>query len=110
MSRISGPPAAQAVDVAARIVAEIRSADDQELQAVGAGFVASPRPGWNAHRVPLFELDDLVVELHAPAAAHDHVDLLLRHVGVAVRKTAAGRDALVAETRLLERERLGRRA
>src|SRR5207247_8574371 len=61
-------------------------------------------------RVPLLELDDLVVKLHPPAPAQDHVHLLLRLVRVAVRKAIAGRDALVAQAGLLELERLGRQA
>src|SRR5207247_7774088 len=61
-------------------------------------------------RVPLLELDDLVVKLHPPAPAQDHVHLLLLLVGVAVRKAIAGRDALVAQAGLLELERLGRQA
>src|SRR3954452_5378977 len=85
-------------------------ADDEELEALRAGLVASPRTGRDAHRVPCPELDDLVVELHPPAPAHDHVDLLLRPVRVAVRKAMAGRDALVAEAGLLELERRGRQA
>src|SRR5262249_29994629 len=56
------------------------------------------------------ELDDLVVDLHPPAPAHDHVHLLLRLVRVAVRKAIAGRDALVAQGGSLELERLRRRA
>src|SRR5207253_9277455 len=74
------------------------------------GLVASPRTGRDAHRVPFFELDDLVVELHPPAPTQDHVHLLLRLVRVAVRKAIAGWDALVAQGGLLERERLARRA
>src|SRR6202035_2945739 len=49
---------------------------------------------------------DLVVELHSPAPAHDHVDLLLLLMCVAVREAIAGRDALVAKAALLELERL----
>src|SRR5206468_12161822 len=49
-------------------------------------------------------------ELHPPAPAQDHVHLLLRLVRVAVRKAIAGRDALVAQARFLELERLGRQA
>src|SRR5205807_10442009 len=63
-----------------------------------------------AHRVPLLELDDLVVELHPPAAAQDDVHLLLPLVRMAVRKAIAGRDALVAQAGLLQLERLGRQA
>src|SRR5213595_3951468 len=104
------PPIALAFDVFARSLAEIGRADDDDLEALGPGLVASPRTGRDAHRVPLLELDDLVVELHPPAPAQHHVHLLLLPVRVAVRKATAGRDALVAQTGSLELERLGRQA
>src|SRR6266702_4483091 len=104
------PPVALALDVFARSLAEVGRADDDDLEAPRPGLVASPRTGRDAHRVPFFELDDLVVELHPPAPAQDHVHLLLLPVRVAVRKAIAGRDALVAQTGFLELERLGRQA
>src|SRR5439155_4552819 len=104
------PPVALAIDVFARSLAEIGRADDEDLEALWPGLVASPRTGWDAHRVPFLELDDLVVELHPPAPAQDHVHLLLLLVRVAVRKAIAGRDALVAQARFLKLERLGRQA
>src|SRR5205823_7207156 len=82
----------------------------EDLEALRPGLVASPRTGRDAHRVPFFEADDLVVDLHPTAPAHDHVHLLLRLVRVTVRKAIAGRDALVAQGGFLELERLGRRA
>src|SRR6202040_1040513 len=102
------PPVALAIDVFARSLAEIGRADDDDLEAPGPGLVASPRTGRDADRVPLLELDDLVVDLHPPAPAQDHVHLLLLLVRVAVGKAIAGRDALVAQAGLLELERLGR--
>ena len=51
---------------------------------------------------------DLVVDLHPPAPAQDHVHLLLLLVRVAVRKAIAGRNPLVAQAGFLELERLGR--
>src|SRR6184192_2724061 len=104
------PPVALALDVFARSVAEIGRADDEDLEALRSGLVASPRTGRDAHRVPFLKLDDLVVELHPPAPAQHHVHLLLRLVRVAVRKAIVGWDALVAQGGFLERERLGRRA
>src|SRR3954454_20657483 len=104
------PPVALSLDVFTRSLAEVGSADDDDLEALGPGLVASPRAGRDAHRVPLLELDDLVGELHPPAPANDHVHLLLRLVGVAIRKAIAGRDALVAQAGVLEPERLGRSA
>src|SRR3954466_7956011 len=104
------PPVALAIDVFARSLAEIGRADDEDLEGLRPGLVAPPRTGRDAHRVPLLELDDLVVELHPPAPAQDHVHLLLLLVRVAVRKATAGRDALVAQAGSLELERLGRQA
>src|SRR2546430_17360051 len=104
------PPIALAIDVFARSLAEIGRADDEDLEALRPGRVAAPRTGRDAHRVPFLELDDLVVDLHPPAPAQDHVHLLLLLVRVAVRKAIAGRDALVAQAGFLELERLGRRA
>src|SRR2546429_2854985 len=104
------PPVALALDIFARSLAEIGGADDEDLEALRPGLVASPHTGRDAHRVPFGELDDLVVDLHPPAPAHDHVHLLLLLVRVSVRKAIAGRDALVAQAGSLELERLGRHA
>src|SRR5437588_7652449 len=104
------PPVALTLHVFARILAEIGRADHEDLEALRPGLVASPRTGWDAHHVPLLDLDDLVVELHPPAPTHDHVHLLLLLVGVAVREAIVGRDALIAEAALLELERLAREA
>src|SRR5919106_2336299 len=104
------PPVALAIDVLTRSLAEIGRADDEDLEALRPGLVASPCTGRDAHRVPFLELDDLVVDLHPPAPAQDHVHLLLLLVRVAVRKAIVGRDALVAQAGFLELERLGRRA
>src|SRR5437763_2839308 len=109
-SGLASPPIALAIDVFARILAEIGRADDEDLEALWPALVASPRAGRDAHRVPFLELDDLVVDFHPPAPAQDHVHLLLRLVCVAVRKAIAGRDALVAQGGFLELERLRRRA
>src|SRR3954454_11381387 len=104
------PPAAPALDVPAASAAEAGRADDDDLEALRPGLVAPPRTGRDAHRVPLLELDDLVVELHPPAPAQDHVHLFLRPVRVAERKAIAGRHALVAQAGSLELERIGRQA
>src|SRR5207244_1561771 len=104
------PPVALAIDVFARSLAEIGRADDEDLEALRPGLVASPRTGRDAYRVPFLELDDLVVDLHPPTPAQDHVHLLLLLVRVAVREAIAARDALVAQAGFLELERLGRRA
>src|SRR2546423_7010794 len=107
---LRSPPVALPLAVFPRSLAEIGRADDEDLETLRPGLVASPRTGRDAHRVPLLELDDLVVELHPPASAQDHVHLLLLLVRVAVRKAIAGRDALVAQAGLLELERHGRQA
>src|SRR3954453_15613439 len=104
------PPVALTLDVFAGSLAEVGRADDDDLEALRAGLVATPRTGRDPHRVPFLELDDLVVELHPPAPAQDHVDLLLLPVRVAVRKAIAGRYALVAQSGSLELERPGRQA
>src|SRR5437764_251724 len=80
------PPVALAVDVLARILAEVGRAYDEDLEALWPGLVASPRAWRDAHRVQFFELDDLVVDFHPPAPAQDHVHLLLLRVRVAVQK------------------------
>src|SRR6476646_3916314 len=107
---LAGPPVAPALDGVAWIVTEVRGADHQQLQTLGACLVAAPRSRRHAHRVPLAQLDDLVVDLHAPAAADDDVHLLLRPVRMAVGEAIAGRDALMGEAGLLELERLRGRA
>src|SRR5207244_2517305 len=96
------------LDVFARSLAEIGRADDDDLEACRPRLVASPCTGWDAHRVPFFELDDLVVELHPPAPVQNHVHLLLLAMRVAVRKAIARWDALVAQAGSLEVERHGR--
>src|SRR2546430_9344030 len=104
------PPVAPAIDVFGRSLTDIRRADDEDLEARRPGLIASPRTGRDAHRVPFPELDNLVVDLHPPTPAHDHVHLLLLLVRVAVRKAIAGRDPLVAQAGVLELEPLGRQA
>src|ERR1044072_3713218 len=100
------PPVALTVHVVARILAEVGRTEEEDLQALRPALVASPRAGWDAHHVPLLDRDDLVVELHPPAPAHDHVDLLLLLVRVAEREAIVGRYALVAQAALLELKRL----
>src|ERR1700749_2991994 len=104
------PPVALALDVFTRSVAEIGRADDEDLEALRSGLIASPRTRRDADRVPFLQVDDLVVDLHTPAAVKDHVDLLLLMVRVAVGKAIAGRDALVAQAGFLQLKRLGRQA
>src|SRR3954468_23455661 len=104
------PPVALPLDVVAASLAETGRADDDDHEALRPRLVAAPRPGRNAYRVPLLELDDLVVELHPPAPAHDDVHLLLRLVRMAVRKAISGRNPLEAQSRLLEFQRVGRQA
>src|SRR6476659_6303475 len=63
-----------------------------------------------AHSVQFLYFHDLVIEFHSSATAHDHVNLFLRLVRVAVRKAIIGRDALVAQPGLLELKIVGRHA
>ena len=49
------PPVALAIDVFARILAEVGRADDEDLEALWPGLVASPRTGRDAHRVPFLD-------------------------------------------------------
>src|SRR5690349_20777539 len=100
------PPVALALDVFARSVAKIGRADDEDLKALRSGLIASPHTWRDAHRVPFLQVDDLVVDLHPPAAVQDHVHLLLLVVRVAVGKAIAGRDALVAQAGFLQLKRL----
>src|SRR3954463_12095767 len=109
-SALVSPPVALTLHVFARILAEIGRPEDENLEALRPGLVASPRTGRDAHHVPLLELDDLVVELHPAAPAPDHVHLLLLLVRVAVREAIAGRDALVAQAGLVELQRLACKA
>src|SRR6266536_6560359 len=78
------PPVALALHVVARILAEVGRTEDEDLEALWPALVASPRAGRDAHHVPLLDLDDLVVELHPPALAHDTVELSLLLMRVAV--------------------------
>src|SRR5215216_7070139 len=80
------PPVALAVDVFAPSLPETGRADDEDLEARRPGLVAAPRTGRDAHRVPFLQLDDLVVDLHPPAPAQDHIHLLLLLVRVALCK------------------------
>src|SRR6478609_1309461 len=81
--RSATPTVAGPLDIVARSVAEMWCADYEDLEAVRAGLVAAPGSRRDAHRIPLHDLDDLVVELHPAAAAHHHVHLFLLHVRVA---------------------------
>ena len=46
---------ALAIDIFARIIAEIGRADDEDLEALRPGLVASPHTGRNPDRVPFLE-------------------------------------------------------
>src|SRR6478736_1715748 len=106
--RSVSPPVSLTLHVLPRVLAEAGRAEDENLEALRPGLVPSPCTGRNAHHVPLLDLDDLVIELHPPVPAHDHEDLLLLLVRVAVREAVIGRDVLIAQARLFELERLTR--
>src|SRR5262249_16118324 len=99
-AELVSPPAALALHVFARILAAIRRAAAEHLEAVRTGLVAPTGSRRDAHSVPLPELDDLVVEFHPAAPAHDDVHLLLRLVCMAVRKATAGWDSLMGQAGL----------
>src|SRR4051812_27179281 len=67
------PPVALTVHVFARIPAEIGRTEDEDLEAPRPALIPSPHAGRDASHAPLLALDNLVVELHPPAPAHDHV-------------------------------------
>lgn len=104
------PPIALSINVLARILPEIGRAEDEDLEALRPRLVASPRTRRDAHSVPFLDLHDLVAEFHPPAPTNDHIHLLLRPVGMSVRKAITGRDALVGQPGFLQLKRLGCRA
>src|SRR5438309_11659378 len=108
--RSVSPPVSLTVHVFPRVLAEVGRAEDEDLEALRPGLVPSPCTGRNAHDVPLLDLDDLVVELHPSAPAHDDEHLLLLLVRVAIRKPVVGRDPLIAQAGLFELERVTRDA
>src|SRR5581483_7119729 len=79
------PPAGRHLGVL-RVVA---GAEGEVLAALGAGLHVPHGFLAEADRVPLLQLDDLVVDLHAGRAADDDVDLLLVGVLVAERDPEA---------------------
>ena len=101
--RSVSPPVSLTLHVFPRVLAEVGRAEDEDLEALRSGPTPSPCPGRNANHIPLLDLDDLLVELHPPAAAYDHENLLLLLMRVAVREPVVGRDALIAQAGLLER-------
>src|SRR5205807_10569581 len=70
----------------------------------GPGLEAAHDLGRDAQRVPLAQLDDLVIEPGAPRPADDHVGLLLDLVAVADAGAKAGRVAEVADPEVLGAE------
>ena len=102
------PPVALTLDVLARILAEIGRTEDEDLETLRPGLIASPRARRDPNHVPLLELDDLLVELHPATPSHDHVDLLLLLVRVAIWEAIVGRNALVTEAGPFELDCLAR--
>src|SRR2546421_9893922 len=58
------PPAALAIHIVARILAEVGRADDEDLEALSPGLVTSPRAARQPHRGPFRCLDDPLLGLH----------------------------------------------
>jgi len=79
---------------------DVRS-EDQNLQPVGAGFERAHDPRTHAHGIKRPELHEVVVELHAPVAIDDHVDLLGRAVAMRERLALSGLDDKEVDPRLL---------
>src|SRR5205807_5671568 len=69
---------------------------------------AAPRPRWNADRLVLAQLDDVIPELELQPAGDHKVDLLLRPVPVPVRALAARvlRHAPIRDRDLLSADRV----
>src|SRR3954463_10700059 len=100
--RLVAPPALLEVRVAG---AGVRRAERDELRAVGACLDPAHRLLRDADRVPLLQVDDLVVELHPCRAADEDEDLLLLVVRMPPGDPEVRRKALVADPRVLELER-----
>src|SRR6185437_6437541 len=79
--------------------------DRDQLDAFGAGLEPTRRLLRDAYRIPLLQLDDLVLELDPHAPVDDEVDLLLGLVPVAERNPEVRRQSLVADPGVLELER-----
>ena len=82
---------------------DVRS-EDQHGKAVVAGLEGSRGARAHPHRVERLELHELVVELDAPGARQDHVDLLGRLVAVGERLALPGLHDEVVHARLLGAE------
>src|SRR5205823_10076793 len=82
------PPARGHLGVA-RVVPR---AEGDELDPVRTGLDVSHRVLVDPDRVPLRQVDDLVLDLDPARAADDDVDLLLPHVLVTERHAEAGRE------------------
>src|SRR5581483_1457195 len=95
------PPAGRHLGVL-RVVA---GAEGEVLAAFGAGLHVSHRVLAEADRVPLLQLDDLVVDLHARRAAEADVDLLLVGVLVPARDPEARLEREQAEPERLPLDR-----
>src|SRR3954469_3377774 len=79
------------------LVLRVGGAEGQQLGALGPCLQAAHHLARNPQRVPLAQLDDLVVELDARAAADHDVDLFLLAVPVPERDPETRRDLEVAE-------------
>src|SRR4051812_46835342 len=81
-------------------------AEGEELEAVGPRLERARGARADADRVQRLDLADIVVELHAAAAADDDVDLLGARMAVGERAALAGAQPEVRDAGRLGAERL----
>jgi hypothetical protein len=81
-----------------------------ELEALGARLELTSHGTGDADRVPLRELDDLVLDLDPPGTGEDDIHLFLLAVPVAERLPEVRRQLLVAEAEVREGQVLLRKA
>src|SRR5664280_1513617 len=87
-----------------------RAADGDDLEPLGAALKRPHHLRGDPYHIPLAQLDDLLVELHAPGAADDDVGLLLLAVVVTHSRPIAGRVVEVADAELSRVEMLASEA
>src|SRR5581483_7228286 len=87
-------------------VSALAVADHEQLEPVRPGLEAAGDLRGAADRVPLPDVANLVLDLHATASCDDDVDLFVRPVAVRDRRPEARRELLVAEAAAAEPGRL----
>jgi trehalose 6-phosphate phosphatase len=100
---VLGPPTLLDLGV---VVLGDRRADGQDLEPVVARLGTAPDAGRDADEVALGEIDDVVADLHPPAATDDDVHLLLVSVRVPERHSEPGGEDLARHAERAAAERL----